>query len=299
MAKNNWDGGDLGTKYNMNQPLWLVSGEIEGGAHLRVYVGPGFMRFPNRTQVVGSGQMTSFLINNVQANKELTIFVRSDGRFIVSGTGTPGVTPDCPRWDGTPLGTIATGTSIATGNLSGPWNGGVDSVSEERGMASATAVTRDRIIYDQRAANAWVTAPANAQGSIGEIGSLTYSGISFLTFYTFKSPGAVDLSATICWIPSGQANTTMNWQIVRAIDDTTLVEVRDEHWQSTGNINPDAAGNNLMVTTLQAIDTVGSGTGYSLQGILSAPTVERVRINSVYFRAVPGLIASNLNEPDD
>jgi hypothetical protein len=303
MAKNDWAAGDRGTKYNMNSGHWIVSGEIESGTDLRFYVGPGRVKFPHKTQTVGSGVMTSFLASNVKAEYHYTLFLKSDGLFLVSGTpqATTNEVPDSPRYDAVPLGRVFTGASVATGNLKGPWNSGVFDSFEQRGQVVSVESARQRIIYDQRSVAGWVSNPLSVNNSMGSIQAIVYSGLSYLNFTNYRTPGVTELQATICWIPSGGSSKQL-WpffRIQRAVDDTTLVEVCDEKILLANN-NPDASGSGLTVTHLSAVDTVVSGEGYSLEAITAGDAINTaMRINSVYFSARPGLRGSQDREDDD
>ncbi len=310
MAKNDWIAGDTGTRTNMNLPHWLASGTYNSGSNrLEIQVSPGWWRYPQQPSLVGSGGPTQVLITAPQASTYYTLFLRGDNTYMVSGSTSSSV-PGSPRWDAEPIGTVFTGVSVSTANLKGPWNQTATGQYERRGEATAVQALVPRLIYDSRAA-------ATLSASIGSMDAtrapiVTTSGLSFLSFGHFRPTGPVILNAAIQWVPSGNISRAgsaaaivvspvfLVYNAVGGAPGQLIYSFQDTREFGTVQ-NPDSgssANYSPCLTSFQAIDVVGSGTGYSL--IISPPDYfgNNLRFVSITFTAQPGVFqASNYVEP--
>lgn len=310
-GKNDWNTGDTGTRTNMNRPFWLSSGTVAAG-NVAVQISPGRIRYPYNTAVLYSGQSQPFTMNGAAVNTYYTVFQRSDGTFMASGT-TALATPGRPRWDAEYLGTIFTGASVSTANLKGPWNAAAFEQWEQRG--EYTAPFRPRAVYDKETGTGSLL-------STSFTSLVTASGISYLTF---PEPGGDNLLrstiyAEIRWIPSGSIGVspadlymTPVFTIVDSIQPTAALSSNRRTYRYTVAQTPDApvparGSQEAATTTMVAINSNNAGAaGYTLKVHFdmnsqstdnsNPPGPPGIRIQEIIFFALPGWYSVSLNEP--
>ncbi len=304
MAKNDWKALDTGAVSNMNQPFWIASGVYNAGAsRIELQITPGSIRYPNLPDLTYNEAAQSVWIANPQANQFLTLYVRPDGSFMVSGTTAQTPVPGSPRYDAEPLGRIYTGNPISTANLIGPWNTQGAGAYEERGQMTATAGGRPRMVYQ-----AYIrqdTTPGG-NGFTGYVPTLSAaSGIAWLTINDGNAVNvATYLSATVQWEASGAAGSNglldvyPTFKVVPGFNGTWDNQaLYYEHRQFTAN-QPPPSVSNYQLSHMSWIVPSGSYSGYALLAgnNVAGGGIGKFFVRTVLFSAMSGFYGSNSNE---
>lgn len=294
--KNDWTAGQFIDRTSMNQPFWLTSGTVggtgDGANDLRVFISPGSIRYPFKSQVVASGQLQSHIVSQATAARYYTYYVRSDGTFMVSGTSTFTVPPP-PRYDAEPIGTIYTGASLGTANLIGPWNQGSFGGYEQRGQMLSTMPPR--ITY-----RAYTTRAILNSGHI-----TTLSGIAWLTTQDANAKNlATYVSASVTWQPSGTPGADGQFVLEpqflignnSVLLAASLASIATDRRIFTVSQAPN--GTTFITSHISAIAPSGSYNGYLLLAGLGAggTASATIFVRDVVFSAIAGLYASDTNE---
>lgn len=309
MAKNNWGNSDYISRSKMNQPFWVASGTVAAGgdatAVVRLFVSPGSMRFPtgirdaigtNGPGLVSNAAMSSVAFGPTIANYGYSLFVRSDGSFMISGASTTNSPSLPPRYDAECIGWVRTGNPNNTGNLLGPWN---DTTKEARGQYVAITSTVPRLVFSAKAsgANPWPVITTN-------------SGLAFLSVQNPGNGGAFgghsaahELSGLVQWYASGVASSRINarfgiigYDSLDAIVDTALFA---DTFDIVVASNPYAADAVNRTFAFSVVVPQPTAVGYELRMYPAvAPYAGQASLVSfVKFSCKPIWYASDTNEP--
>jgi hypothetical protein len=262
--KNDWQNGDSGTRSRMNQPFWIASGTVAAGGDaagvVRLFISPGSLRYPsgpaNQVGIGGPGYvfasgMQSISFGPTAAGTGYSVFVRSDGTFLVSGAAALLSPTQPPRWDAEYLGWVQTGNpSNDTAHLMGPWN---DSSKEARGQYVAITATRSRLVY-QTTDGDFTSNSGPPIGSIasiagsGPIDSVHASGIAWLQLTDNQITGQVtELRATVSVVLSGAASSGTRNVYGTTVPIPSMVTVGLTLWRGENSVS--SGGTDTPLTT--------------------------------------------------
>lgn len=310
MSKQDWNPADIGTESKMNQPFWIGSGIVSGN-NVVLSITPGRMRYPNQTAVVFSGQPTNCTIVDAAAATYYTVFKRSSGAYVVSGSTSPTV-PGPPRWDAEPIGQIFTGASLATNNLKFPGNAGAFDLWEQRGEAPTVMASRPRAYHDSNVLN------SHGAGSFpfaSHSNATTASGISYLSFVgPTEAALGVHVMARVRWVASGALTAGLLYVnpvfSIKQASTVAAIASHDSCYVFPVAQNPDTThGANrgalqVNTATLHVFDPnpAGQYEGYKLTfhfgtNTDDAPIEPDIRILAWDMTAIPGIYAINRTDP--
>lgn len=327
MAKNDWDNNEAVTRPKMNQPFFLQSGTIGGtgdaAGTLRVFISPGIMRFPNKSNPVNSVALQSIAFP-AQADTRYAVFIRSDGTFLVSGSNAafvdfyPNITP--PRHDAELIGLMQFNGAVAEANLSAPWKTGSTVLApyEQRSQGVSTVSSRARVVATQNAGTSVGTYAAGITSVQSSVNSAaTASGIAWLTMAdSGMSDAGTILHATVRFVCSGaitapNTNLIMTPVFTMYESDDGAISPFAEYPQTVvfgTNQTPDSISRGSSCVQTVSFTSVNNGTtirttkGYVL-GVFFDPSSNRtdadtsIRITGISFTARPNNKISYSVEP--